>query len=136
MAAAGVLPLVMRRRTTVDPELVRLSDAMTVIPRRATAACSRSTVSAICTTTSSGIRRVSVGGGISTILRSRPGRICRPPAAFVGGCGGGCGGVLMAPWTLLTTGGGAERGELHHAGKILNDLGLLRRKRSQKLGRE
>ena len=61
---------------------------------------------AICTTTSSLIMRVSVAGGISTILLGRLGRTCRaPPAALEGGCGAGCGGVLIAPGTLLTTGG-------------------------------
>ena len=109
IAAAGVLPLVIFRRTRVDPALVRLSDAITVRPSRRTAACSRSgvTLVAICTTTSSWIRRVSVAGGISTTLRSRPGRICRPPAAAPapGAPAGGCTGVLMAPWMLLTTGG-------------------------------
>ena len=108
IAAAGVLPLVILRRTTVDPALGRLSDAITVRPSRRTAACSRSgvTLLAICTTTSSWIRRVSVAGGISTTLRSRPGRICRPAAAPAPDApAGGCTGVLMAPWMLLTTGG-------------------------------
>ena len=70
---AGVLPSVIFRRTTVEPELVRLSDAMTVRPSRRTAACSWSAVMllAICTTTSSLIMRVSVAGGISTILAAR-----------------------------------------------------------------
>src|SRR4051795_1857918 len=109
IAAAGVLPLVIFRRTRVDPALVRLSDAITVRPSRRTAACSRSgvTLVAICTTTSSWIRRVSVAGGISTTLLGRPGRICRPPAAAPAPAApaGGCTGVLMAPWMLLTTGG-------------------------------
>ena len=79
---------------------------MTVSPRRLTAACSRSAVMvlAICTTTSSWIRRVSVSGGISTTLRSRPGRICCP-AAPGGGAGGGCGGSRMPFWTSVITGG-------------------------------
>ena len=76
IAAAGVLPLVIFRRTTVDPALGRFSDAITVRPSRRTAACSRSgvTLLAICTTTSSWIRRVSVAGGISTILRLEAGQ--------------------------------------------------------------
>ena len=108
MAAAGVLPLVIFRRTTIDPALGRLSDAMTVRPSRRTAACSWSGVMllAICTTTSSWIRRVSVAGGISTTLRSRPGRISRPAAAPApAGPAGGCTGNLMAPAMSVTTGG-------------------------------
>ena len=62
---------------------------------------------AICTTTSSWIRRVSVAGGISTTLRSRPGRIC-PSGRGTGarrGPAGGCAGNLMAPAMSVTTGG-------------------------------
>ena len=102
---AGVLPLVMRKRTTVEPVLVRLSDAMHRQAEPATAACSRSTVMllAICTTTSSLIKRVSVGGGMSKIRRSKPdGSCCWPRAGGVeGGC---CGGSRTPPWRLLTTG--------------------------------
>ena len=49
------------RRTTVDPALGRLSDSIIVRPSLRTAACSWSgvTLAAICTTTSSWIRRVS-----------------------------------------------------------------------------
>ena len=130
IAAAGVLPLVIFRRTRVDPALGRLSDAITVRPSRRTAACSRSgvTLLAICTTTSSWIRRVSVAGGISTTLRSRPGRICRPPAAepAPGAPARRLRRRLDGALDVADHGRSAERGELGEGGETQDDLRLLR----------
>jgi hypothetical protein len=39
MISAGLLPLVMRKRATVEPVMARFSDASRVNPRRPTAAC-------------------------------------------------------------------------------------------------
>jgi hypothetical protein len=76
--SAGLFPLVMRKRATVDPVMARFSDASRVNPRRPTAACTRSTVTlpAICSTTSSLTKRVSVGGGMSMTRRSKPDGSC------------------------------------------------------------
>src|SRR5262249_20804798 len=135
MISAGLLPLVMRKRTTVEPVMARFSEASSVNLRRPTAACSPSTVTlpAIWSTTSSLTKRVSVGGGMSMTRRSKPvgsrcccgccccccccwcccccccccGCCCCPCCGLVGPGGCCCGGSRMPPSTVLNTAGPA-----------------------------
>src|SRR5262245_48841226 len=111
MTSAGLLPSVMRKRTTVEPVMARFSEASSVNPRRPTAASSRSTVTlpAICSTTSSLTKRVSVGGGMSMTRRSKPVGSCSccPCCEPVGPGGCCCGGSRMPPSTVLNSDGPA-----------------------------
>src|SRR5262245_20763071 len=113
--SAGLLPLVMRKRATVEPVMARFSEASSVNPRRPTAACSPSTVTlpAIWSTTSSLTKRVSVGGGMSMTRRSKPVGscccccCCCPCSGLVGPGGCCCDGSRMPPSTVLNTAGPA-----------------------------
>src|SRR6516225_2987121 len=125
--SAGLLPLVMRKRTTVEPVMARFSEASSVNPRRPTAACSPSTVTlpAIWSTTSSLTKRVSVGGGMSMTRRSKPVGsccccccCCCPCCGLVGPGGCCCGGSRMPPSTVLNTAGAAALSAASCAGPL------------------
>src|SRR6516162_319629 len=127
MISAGLLPLVMRKRATVEPVMARFSEASSVNPRRPTAACSPSTVTlpAIWSTTSSLTKRVSVGGGMSMNRRSKPVGsccccccCCCPCCGLVGPGGCCCGGSRMPPSTVLNTAGAAALSAASCAGPL------------------
>src|SRR6516162_3764291 len=119
MVSAGLLPLVMRKRATVEPVMARFSEASSVKPTRPTAACSCSTVTlpAIWSTTSSLTKRVSVGGGISIKRWLKPvGSCCCCGPVGPGGCC--CGGSRIPPCTVLNAAGPAGLSAASCAGPL------------------
>src|SRR6516225_7617060 len=119
MISAGLLPLVMRKRATVEPVMARFSEASSVKPTRPTAACSCSTVTlpAIWSTTSSLTKRVSVGGGMSMTRWLKPvGSCCCCGPVGPGGCC--CGGSRIPPCTVLNAAGPAGLSAASCAGPL------------------